>query len=120
MRAIVAPMSPAHVIVQVTTGTREEAETIARTLVERRLAGSGQVSPLRTWYRWQGGVHEAQEHLVSLFTRRDRFDAVARAVRELHAYELPQVVAVPLCEGTPEFLRWIDECCEGSGPHAPE
>jgi periplasmic divalent cation tolerance protein len=107
-----AAESAPHVVVQVTTGSREEAERIARTLVERRLAGSGQVSPLRTWYRWQGRVHEADEHLVSLFTRRDRFDAVAQAVRELHGYELPQVVAVPLVEGTPEFLRWIDESCE--------
>jgi periplasmic divalent cation tolerance protein len=103
--------SAQHVVVQVTTGSREEAERIARTLVERRLAASGQVGPLRTWYRWQGTVHEAEEHLVSLFTRRDRFDAVARAVRELHGYELPQIVAVPLAAGTPEFLRWIDESC---------
>lgn len=103
--------SAQHVVVHVTTGTREEAERIARALVERRLAASGQVGPLRTWYRWQGRVHEAEEHRVSLFTRRDRFDAVARAVRELHGYALPQIVAVPLVEGTPEFLRWIDESC---------
>lgn len=107
-------MSTDHVVVQVTAGSREEAERIARTLVERRLAGSGQVSALRTWYRWQGRVREADEWSLSLFTRRDRFDAVAQAVRELHSYELPQVVAVPLVEGTAEFLRWIDECCEGS------
>lgn len=103
--------SAQHVVVQVTTGSRDEAERIARTLVERRLAASGQVGPLRTWYRWQGRVHEVDEHLVSLFTRRDRFDAVAQAVRELHGYELPQIVAVPLVEGTAEFLRWIDESC---------
>lgn len=103
--------SAQHVVVQVTTGSREDAERIARALVERRLAASGQVGPLRTWYRWEGRVHEAEEHRVSLFTRRDRFDAVARAVRELHGYVLPQIVAVPLVEGTPEFLRWIDESC---------
>lgn len=103
--------SAQHVVVQVTTGSREQAELIARTLVERRLAASGQVAPLRTWYRWQGRVHEADEHVVSLFTRRDRFAEVARAVRELHEYELPQIVAVPLVEGTPEFLAWIDESC---------
>jgi periplasmic divalent cation tolerance protein len=106
--------SAQHVVVQVTTGSREEAERIARTLVERRLAASGQVAPLRTWYRWKGTVHEAEEHLVSLFTRRDRFEDVARAVRELHGYELPQIVAVPLVAGTPEFLRWIDESCDAT------
>lgn len=106
----------AHVVVEVTTESREQAEAIARTLVERRLAASGQVTPLRTWYRWQGRVHEAEEHRVSLLTRSDRFEAVARAVRELHSYALPQIVAVPLVQGTAEFLRWIDESCEGSGP----
>jgi periplasmic divalent cation tolerance protein len=110
-----ASESAQHIVVQVTTGTRDEAEHIARMLVERRLAASGQVGPLRTWYRWKGQVHEAEEHLVSLFTRRDRFDDVARAVRELHGYELPQIVAVPLVAGTPEFLRWIDESCEPLG-----
>ncbi len=110
------PAEPAqHVVVQVTTGSRDQAERIARSLVERRLAASGQVGPLHTWYRWKGHVHEAEEHLVSLFTRRDRFDDVARAVRELHGYELPQIVAVPLVTGTPEFLRWIDESCDASG-----
>ena len=106
-----AAESAQHVVVQVTTASRDEAERIARALVERRLAASGQVAPLRTWYRWQGCVHEADEHIVSLFTRRDRFAAVAQAVRELHGYELPQIVAVPLVEGTPEFLAWIDESC---------
>jgi periplasmic divalent cation tolerance protein len=112
--------SAQHVVVQVTTGNREEAERIARTLVEQRLAASGQVAPLHTWYRWQGRVQEADEHLVSLFTRRDRFDAVARAVRALHGYELPQIVAVPLVAGTPELLRWIDECCEPTSADDPE
>jgi periplasmic divalent cation tolerance protein len=117
VRAIVRAMSssvaesPAHVVVQVTTARREEAERIARGLVEQRLAASGQVSPLRTWYRWQGQVHEADEHLVTLFTRRDRFDAIAAAVRAQHAYALPQIVALPLVHATPEFLRWIDEGC---------
>jgi periplasmic divalent cation tolerance protein len=120
-RAGMSPPAPAptHVVVQVTTGSRDEAERIARTLVERRLAASGQVGPLRTWYRWQGRVHEAEEHRVSLFTRRDRFEAVACAVRELHGYALPQIVAVPLVDGTPEFLRWIDESCAALGPDDP-
>jgi periplasmic divalent cation tolerance protein len=115
-----AAESAQHIVVQVTSSSREEAERIARTLVERRLAASGQVAPLHSWYRWQGRVHEADEHLVSLFTRRDRFDAVARAVQALHGYELPQIVAVPLVAGTPEFLRWIDEGCEAQGSDDPE
>lgn len=125
VRAIVREMSSSsadstrYIVVQITTGSREQAEHIARTLVEQRLAGSGQVGALRTWYRWEGRVHEADEHQVSLFTRRDCFGAVARAVQQLHAYALPQIVALPLVEGTPEFLRWIDESCDhGAGMEA--
>lgn len=106
------PADPArYIIIQVTTGSRELAERIARVLVEQRLVASGQVGALRTWYRWEGRVHDADEHRVSLFTRRDHFEAVARVVQQLHDYVLPQIVAVPLVEGTPELLRWIDESC---------
>ncbi len=104
---------PAHIVVQVTTSTRQEAERIASIAVERELAGSGQVSALRTWYRWQGRLREADEHQVSLFTRRERFPELAALVRQLHSYELPQIVAVPIVEGSPEFLRWIDETSGG-------
>ncbi|MCA9706249.1 MAG: divalent-cation tolerance protein CutA [Myxococcales bacterium] len=100
-----------HVVVQVTCASRTEAEDLARLAVESRLAASAQVGPLRTWYRWKGEVCEAEEFLVSLFSRRQRFEALAELVREHHGYELPQVVALPLSDGTPEFLRWIDDNC---------
>ncbi|MEM7158452.1 MAG: divalent-cation tolerance protein CutA [Myxococcota bacterium] len=98
-----------HVVVQVTAGSRSEAERIAAAAVEQRLAASAQVSALRTWYRWKGAVHEADEHRVDLFTRAARFDALAELVKGMHSYELPQVVAVPLRDGTPEFLAWIED-----------
>jgi len=112
--------APDHVVVQVTTASPQEASRIAHGAVERRLAASAQVGPLHTWYRWKGRVCEADEHLVSLFTRRERFDALARFVNEHHGYELPQVVAIPLTEGTPAFLRWIDEGCTPVTSDAPE
>ena len=98
-----------HVVVQVTTGTRAEAERIASAAVEQRLAASAQVSALRTWYRWKGAVHEADEHRVDLFTVAARFEMLAQLVTGLHSYELPQIVSVPLRQGTPEFLRWIED-----------
>lgn len=98
-----------HVIVLVTTGSRDEAARIAEAAVSRRLAGSAQLCPLRTWYRWKGSVHEADEQQVSLFTRRDRVDELEALVREHCSYELPQVVAIPIVEGSAEFLRWIDD-----------
>jgi periplasmic divalent cation tolerance protein len=108
-----------HVVVQVTCGTQQQAEQLARLAVEQRLAASGQVGALRTWYRWQGEVCEAPEHVVSLFTRLDRFDALRDMVREHHAYALPQIVALPLCAGTPEFLGWIDDSCQPPDRRSP-
>ncbi len=105
-----APAEP--IVVQITASSRDEAEGIARALVERRLAGSAQVSPLRTVYRWQGRIREEDEVLVRAFTRDDRFGAIAELVGELHSYELPQVVALPIAAGTPGFLRWIEECAD--------
>lgn len=99
----------AYVMVQVTTVSADEAARIARAAVDGGLAGSAQLSPLRTRYRWQGEVHESDEYLITMYTRRDRFDALARAVRAQHSYEVPQIVALPILDATASFLRWIDE-----------
>ena len=102
-----------HVVILVTTSDRDEAERIAEAAVTQKLAGSAQISALDTWYRWEGSVRQAAEHEVRLFTRAACFDAVAALVRTLHGYDVPQVIALPIVRGTPDFLRWIDETSDG-------
>ena len=102
-------------IVLTTTGSREEAEKIAHALVERRLAACVNiVSPIHSVYRWQGKVEDADEHLLLIKTTAAGFDAVARAIRELHSYELPECIELAIDHGSPDYLTWIEQSVVGS------
>lgn len=93
-----------------TAGSREEAEKIAQALVERRLAACvNLVGPIQSVYRWQGKVETATEHLLVIKTTAGLFDAVAKAIRELHSYELPECIQLPIEAGSAEYMKWIGE-----------
>ncbi|HKU20605.1 MAG TPA: divalent-cation tolerance protein CutA [Terriglobales bacterium] len=93
-----------------TAGSREEAEKIAQALVERRLAACvNLVGPIQSVYRWQGKVETAAEHLLVIKTTAGLFDAVAKAIRELHSYELPECIQLPIEAGSAEYMKWIGE-----------
>ena len=91
-----------------TTETEEEARRIARALVERRLAGCVQVlGPITSTYRWEGEVETAQEWLCLIKSRRDLYPELETAIRELHAYEVPEILALPVVEGDRRYLEWL-------------
>jgi periplasmic divalent cation tolerance protein len=99
----------AHAVVLSTAGTEEEASRIASALVERRLAACVNVVPgVSSTYRWQGAVQTDREWLLVVKTRRDRFEAVRAAIRELHTYEVPEIVMLDLADGDAAYLAWID------------
>jgi periplasmic divalent cation tolerance protein len=84
------------------------AEQLARTLIERRLAACVNVlAPCVSVYRWQGKVEEAAEVPVLIKTTASRYAELESAVRTLHPYELPEIVAVPLIYGLPSYLDWV-------------
>jgi len=92
-----------------TTEMPDDARRIARTLVEKRLAACAQViGPLHSTYWWQDKVEEAQEYLCLIKTRRDRFEQVAAAIRAVHPYEVPEILAVPVAAGSRDYLAWLD------------
>lgn len=92
-----------------TTATRDEALRIARTLVEHRLAACAQVTgPVTSVYRWQSRVEEGEEWLCTVKTRASLFEKVATAVRELHSYQCPEIVATPIAEASAEYLAWLE------------
>ncbi|MBA2241399.1 MAG: divalent-cation tolerance protein CutA, partial [Chthoniobacterales bacterium] len=66
---------------------------------------------VRSIYRWEGRIEESSETLVLFKTTRNRFDDLQRRLRALHSYEVPEIVALPLAEGLPEYLRWVGESC---------
>jgi len=93
-----------------TAGSEREAHEIAAALIERRLAACVQISgPIASVYRWQGEIENAEEWHCLVKTAASHWDAVEAAIRELHSYEEPEIVATPIAAGSAGYLRWIDE-----------
>lgn len=110
MRDTLTAPTDRHLLVLVTVPSVADGERIARALVEGRHAACVNVVPgLRSVYRWQGAVESADEALLLIKTTRDAFERAAAAVRALHPYTLPEVVALPLSAGLAAYLAWIDE-----------
>ena len=91
--------------------TAADADWLAgftRTLVEERLAACGhQIAAIRSIYRWEGVVHDEAEARVALHTRRSLVPAITARADELHPYDVPCVIALPLVGGSPAYLAWI-------------
>ena len=97
---------------QVTTTLpdRATAERLAATLVEERLAACAQVlGPVSSTYHWQGEIEQAEEWYCHLKTTSARLPALQARIRELHTYEQPEIVALPIVGGDTGYLRWIEE-----------
>lgn len=99
------------IVVLVTCESAKQARTIARALVEQRLAACGNVveAPVRSIYRWKGKVESATEFLLILKSSRRRFGALESAVRRMHTYDVPEIIALPVMEGSRGYLEWISE-----------
>jgi periplasmic divalent cation tolerance protein len=94
--------------VVVTAADADWLADFTRTLVQERLAACGHVLPaIRSVYRWEGAVHDESEARVGLHTRRSLVPAVVARTAELHPYEVPCVIALPLGGGNPAYLEWI-------------
>ena len=94
--------------VMTATGKREDAERIARSLVEARLAGCVQiVGPITSIYRWKGKIETAGEWLCLIKSREERYGAIEQAIRSLHPYETPEIIAVPVAAGGRDYLDWL-------------
>ena len=98
------------VVALTTVGSADDAERIARALVERRLAACVNVVPgVVSIYRWQGAVERDEERLLVIKTREERLEPLRQALVALHPYELPALVALPIAGGHPPYLAWLDE-----------
>lgn len=97
-------------IVYMTAGSREEALAIGRVLVEERLAACVNVlGGITSVFFWDGNVQEDGEVAFLAKTRRERLPALTQRVKELHSYDTPCVVALPIADGNDAFLSWIDQ-----------
>jgi periplasmic divalent cation tolerance protein len=97
-------------IVLVTAGTPDEATVIGRTLVEERLVACVSIVPrIRSIYWWKGEICDEEEYLLVMKTQSDLFPAVQARVRQMHSYEVPEIIAFQVGEGLPEYLKWVLE-----------
>ena len=91
---------------------RLSAETLARELVEARLAACVTIlAPCHSVYRWQGEVEAADEIPLLIKTSDERYAALETAIRTRHPYALPEVIALPIVEGLPDYLAWVADSC---------
>jgi len=91
-----------------TTARQEDAQRIAQTLVEGRLAACVQIlGPITSTYRWQGAMETSQEWLCLIKSRRDVYDALEEAIRRVHPYEVPEILALPVVAGSASYLAWL-------------
>lgn len=99
-----------YILVLVTASDQREAEKIARGLLEEKLAACVNImSGVSSFFWWQGALDRAEESVLLIKSRRECFEKIAARVKELHSYELPEIIALPLTAGHTEYLRWIDE-----------
>jgi periplasmic divalent cation tolerance protein len=99
------------ILILVTCGSAKEARHIARAMVERRLAAcvSMIAFPVESLYRWKGKVESAQEFLLLIKTTAAQFPLVRDAVKRMHAYDVPEIIALSIAHGSKDYLSWISE-----------
>ena len=94
--------------VLITTDREDDAQRIARELVARRLAGCVHVlGPIQSTYHWEGKIESAEEWRLEIKTRRDHFGELEKAIRQLHTYDVPQILALEIVEGSQPYLDWL-------------
>jgi periplasmic divalent cation tolerance protein len=96
------------IVVVTTVGTEEQANLIAREIIARRQAACVNILPgVRSIYRWKGKICKDGELMLVVKTLAGEFDGVAATIRELHSYELPEILSFQVAQGEPGFLAWI-------------
>lgn len=98
-----------YLLVTTTTEKKEDAKIIASELIEKRLAACIQlVGPIMSLYRWNGKISEDEEWLLIIKTGKHRYQELERTVKEIHPYEVPEIIASPIIKGSSDYLKWLD------------
>lgn len=98
-----------HIQVFTTTDRKEDAEHIARLLIEKKVAGCVQIlGPVVSTYRWQGKIERSEEWLCFIKTRKDLYDDLEKEIRAVHPYDIPEIIALPIAGGSEQYLQWLN------------
>jgi len=97
-----------NIVVFITASNEEEAANIARALVDAGLAGCVNIiKGIRSIYNWEGKIEDEPEVLMIAKTREHLFESLSKKVKELHSYTVPEIIAVPIVEGSHDYLTWL-------------
>jgi len=103
-------MTTEYIIVFITAPNEEEAAGIGHKIVEERLAACVNITrSVRSIYRWQGRVEDEQEVLMILKTKKSLFERLQERVKELHSYAVPEIIGLPVVEGSKKYLDWLGQ-----------
>ncbi|MBI4636271.1 MAG: divalent-cation tolerance protein CutA [Candidatus Rokubacteria bacterium] len=109
-------MTDDFLLVLSTAASAEEGLGIGRRLVAERLAACVNVVPAaRSVFFWEGALHETDEALLMIKTRRDRYPVLEDRIRALHSYSVPEILAIPIASGSPAYLEWLRETVSPGG-----
>ena len=99
-----------YIAVFTTLESQQDAKVLVRSLVKDRLIACGTIiDNVLSVYRWKGAIEESSEVLVMLKTRSDLWEELKTAVRELHPYDVPELISLPMHGGLPDYLEWLSE-----------
>ena len=99
-----------YIQVTTTAETKADAQAIANAVVEKRLAGCAQVvGPITSTYWWQEKIETTEEWLCVIKSRQDLYERLEKAIQKVHPYEVPEVLATPVTEGSKRYLEWLDD-----------
>ena len=97
-----------YIQVVTTAGQKGDAEKIARTLVEKKLAACVQIlGPITSTYRWKGNMETAEEWQCVIKSRKDLYKDIEKAIKAVHSYEVPEIIATPITAGSGDYLDWL-------------
>jgi periplasmic divalent cation tolerance protein len=96
-------------VVLVTAGSKTEAEAIAHSLIQARFAACVSLMPIQSVYTWQDKVHQEEEWQLMIKTDLSQFADLETKIREIHSYEVPEIIALPILAGSQPYLDWISE-----------
>ena len=104
-------MQNTYIIVLVTTASKQEAENIAQHLLKEQLIACANITgPVSSLFRWSGKIERAEEYLVFMKSHKGLFEKLVETVKALHSYEVPEIIALPIVEGSEAYLGWLDSC----------
>lgn len=99
----------AYAVVTTTNASNEETKKIAFTLLDQKLAACVQVLPIKSYYTWKDELNIEDEHLLLIKCKRVDYEAIEKCIKENHSYQVPEIVMVPIEEGSKDYLDWIEQ-----------